>query len=143
MPCETYNYTVDSSTEAKSSFTPENNTTTVGIQAATVNNVFNLCEKDTTKVVGKVLYNAFRNTFQDKTSKFNLYNLDYCFYFNDAAESYLIFNLAYKSEAFSIKPDKTFVAKAVGTGGKYLGKDVTITIKTNKTNVRKILVEYK
>lgn len=142
MPREVYNYTVDSATEARTVFAPENNTTTVGVQAATVNNVFNLCKKDTTAVVGKVLYNAFKNTFQDETSKFNLYNLDYCFYFDDVEESYLIFNLAYKSSAFSINPNKTFVAKAVGTGGKYLGKDVTITIKTNKTNVRKILVDY-
>jgi len=89
--------------------------------------------------VGEILFNEFVTKFQDKIS---VYSTNVLLSFDDKSESYIIFLLSYKTSNRFIKKNKTFVGKAVGTGGKYLGKEVTVTVKTDETATRKVILEY-
>ena len=64
------------------------------------------------------------------------------FLFND--DSYVMnFQYITFSNGYPIyQPNKKYVNKAISTGGKYSGKDVTITVKTDDTPVRKVIIEY-
>ena len=89
--------------------------------------------------VGKIFLNEFVSQFQDKTS---LYSTNLLLSFEDTDESYILFLLSYKTPDKFIKKNKTLFSKSVGSGGKYVGKDVTITLKTDETATRKIILEY-
>jgi len=88
---------------------------------------------------GKIVLNEFVTKFQDKTS---VYSSNALLSFEDKSDSYIIFLLSYKTSDRFLKKNKTFVSKAVGTGGKYLGKEITVTVKTDETTTRKVILEY-
>ena len=116
-------------------------------RAAVTNNVFTLYDKSSRNDVGKVLYNAFKSVFFNKVNtKYTteiIFNVNYCLFFDDDLDSYITYNIAYKSKDGYKDKNKTFVAKATGTGGKYAGKDVTVTLKTAaNSRDRKVILEY-
>jgi hypothetical protein len=138
---EVYRYTANNDRYSEVLLPARNNNQVGSIRTAVTNNVHDLYNKSSAKKsVGKVLYNAFKNVFTDYPI---IFNVDYCLFFDDEAGSYISFNIVYKSKDGYIDKNKTFVAKAIGSGGIYAGKDVTVTLKTdNSTADREVIFEY-
>jgi hypothetical protein len=58
-------------------------------------------------------------------------------------DSYVM-TLKYVSSINAIpKPNTKAVSKSIATGGKYAGKEVTVTVKYDETLTRKLILEYK
>jgi hypothetical protein len=144
---EVYKYTANIDKYSEVSLAAKNNSAVNTDRSAVTNNVFTLYDKSSTKDVGKVLYNAFKNVFFNKVNtKYTteiIFNVNYCLFFDDDLDSYVTYNIVYKSKDGYKDKNETFVAKATGTGGKYAGKDVTVTLKTaGNSRGRKVILEY-
>jgi len=143
---EVYKYTANIDKYSEVSLAANNNSSVNTDRTAVTNNVFTLYDKSSTKDVGKVLYNAFKSVFFNKVNTNNtpeiIFNVNFCLFFDDDLASYITYNIVYNSKNGYIDKNKTFVAKATGTGGKYLGKDVTVILKTDNSRGRKVIFEY-
>ena len=89
------------------------------------------------KSVGKYIVNKNFNYFENNDQGF-VGNL--VFLFNDG--SYVMTLIWINSNNTIAPPNRKYVEKAVSTGGRYAGKDVTVTIKTDETLTRKVILEY-
>jgi hypothetical protein len=144
---EVYKYTANIDKYSEVLLTANNNSAVNTDRAAVTNNVFTFYDKSSTKDVGKVLYNAFKSVFNKKVNTKDtteiIFDVNYCLFFDDDLDSYVTYNMVYKSKDGYIDKNDTFVAKATGTGGKYAGKDVTVTLKTaGNSRGRKVILEY-
>jgi hypothetical protein len=145
---EVYKYTANIDKYSEVLLAANNNNAVNTDRTAVTNNVFTLYDKSSTKDVGKVLYNAFKSVFYKKvntkdTADIIIFDVNFCLFFDDDLDSYITYNIVYNSKDGYIDKNKTFVAKATGTGGKYAGKDVTVTLKTaGNSRGRKVILEY-
>lgn len=144
---EVFNYTANIDKYSEVLLAANNNNAVNTNRTAVTNNVFTLYDKSSTKDVGKVLYNAFKSVFFNKVNtKYRteiIFDVNFCLFFDDDLDSYITYNIVYNSKDGYIDKNKTFVAKATGTGGKYLGKDVTVTLKTaDNSRGRKVILKY-
>jgi hypothetical protein len=140
---EVFKYLANNDRYSEVSLAANNNNAVNTDRSAVTNIVFTLYDKSSKKDVGKVLYNAFNSVFSNKVNTQEIiFNVNYCLFFDDDLDSYVTFNIVYKSTDGYIDKRKTFIAKATGTGGKYAGKDVTVTIKSDETLTRKLILEY-
>jgi len=89
------------------------------------------------KSVGKYILNKNINYFENNDQGF-VGNL--VFLFDDG--SYVMILLYVSSNNTIAPPNRKYVEKAVSTGGKYAGKDVTVTVKTDNTLTRKVIITY-
>jgi hypothetical protein len=145
MPREVFKYLANNDRYSEVSLPANNNNAVNTDRAAVTNNVFTLYDKSSTNDVGKVLYNSFTSFFSNKVNTYTqeiIFNVNFCLFFDDDLASYITYNIVYKSKDGYIDKNKTFVAKATGTGGKYAGKDVTVTVKTDSNKGRKVILEY-
>jgi hypothetical protein len=144
---EVYKYTANIDKYSEVLLAANNNNAVNTDRTAVTNNVFTLYDKSSTKDVGKVLYNAFKSVFYKKvntkdTADIIIFDVNFCLFFDDDLDSYITYNIVYNSKDGYIDENKTFVAKATGTGGKYIGKDVTVFLKTDNSKGRKVILEY-
>jgi hypothetical protein len=89
------------------------------------------------KSVGKYILNKDINYFENNDQGF-VGNL--VFLFDDG--SYVMTLLYVSSNNTIAPPNSKYVNKAISTGGKYAGKDVTVTVKTDSNKGRKVILEY-
>jgi hypothetical protein len=61
---------------------------------------------------------------------------------NNVVLSYVLYPFVAETINSNIKENTTVHAKSIAVGGKYSGKEVTVTVKTDQTTVRKIILEY-
>lgn len=81
------------------------------------------------------------NTFKNK--EISTYNVSIIFDDSkNAVTSYVLFPCVVETEGTFIKKNTTIHAKSTAVGGKYAGKDVKVTIKSDGTDVRKVILEY-
>jgi hypothetical protein len=88
-------------------------------------------------IVGKYINNRNINYFENNDVGFLANNV---FLLNDG--SYVMTLTWFNSKSTSVLPNTKTVAKSISTSGKYAGKDVTVTIKTDETLTRKVILEY-
>jgi hypothetical protein len=88
-------------------------------------------------IFGKVVLNTCRNIFENNTGGY-VSNATYLS--NDG--SYVMTLKWVNSDTTTLSKNTKFVDKAISTGGKYAGKDVTVTLKTDETLTRKVIFEY-
>jgi hypothetical protein len=89
-------------------------------------------------IVGKAVFNHCGNVFENNNGGF-VSNAVY--FLNDGS---YVMTLKWVNSTTGILPSKTkTVAKAISTGGIYADKVVTVTIKTDETLTRKVILEYK
>ena len=88
---------------------------------------------DTKKTpVGKIIANRNENSFENNTNgKVN----NTVYLFNDGS---YVMTLQWINN--NREPNTKYVYKSISTGGKYAGKDVTVTLETTLT--RKVIFEY-
>jgi len=99
------------------------------------NNSYPLYDKKE-NIVGKLTTNT--NVNYDANNIGGVRNATYLF--NDG--SYVMTLNWFNGKTNIISPNAKYVNKAISTGGRYAGKDVTVTIKTDETPIRKIILEY-
>jgi hypothetical protein len=132
---EVYNYTNPIGDSARISLAPpSSNIGTTLTNTAEIQNNVNSLYDNKKNLVGKYIANRVVNTFEDKTTGY-VNNRVYAF--DDG--SYVMtleWSSGYK------KPNTKYVYKAVSTGGKYAGKDVTVILKTDSDKGRKVIFEY-
>ena len=87
--------------------------------------------------VGKMILNKTMNYFENKEEG---YVGNTVYLFNDG--SYVMVLKFSDSIGTDPKPNAKFVNKAISTGGKYAGKDVTVTLKVGSGKDRKVILEY-
>jgi hypothetical protein len=133
---EVYTYTV---TSVYTSIPLAASSTSIGTTltntAEIQNTVYTLY--DTKKnIVGKDIINKNINSFD----KNNGYVSNSTYLFNDGS---YVMTLKFVEHTSNIAPpNTTYTHKAVSTGGKYAGKDVTVTVKTDNTLTRKLIITY-
>jgi len=89
------------------------------------------------KSVGKFIVNKIFNFFENNDEG---YVGNYVFLFDDGS---YVMTLNWANTNNTILPANTkIVGKSISTGGKYAGKDVTVTIKTDNTLTRKVIITY-
>lgn len=136
---EVFLYTSNNDRYSEVVLPAKKNNQVANVRTAVTNNVHDLYIKSSTKSVGKVLYNAFKTVFSEYPI---IFNVNYCLFFDDDLSSYITFNIVYKSKDGYIDKNKTFITKAIGTGGKYAGKDVIVTFKTDNSTGRTVMFDY-
>lgn len=108
-----------------------------------INRTFDLLNKKGEKV-GLVITNLNQNTFAKNVLPYSSgFTSIAVWAFNDSEESYVMTIRYLASSNTLFKPKTKYVTKSIAAGGKYAGKDVTVTTKTDETNVRKVIFEYK
>jgi hypothetical protein len=107
--------------------------TTLTNTAVIENEVIPLYDNKKT-LVGKIIYNRNKNDFENSI---NGKVLNQVFLFDDGS---YVMNLEWLSNRR--KENTKYVNKAVSTGGKYAGKDVTVTLKSDGPDARKVIFEY-
>jgi hypothetical protein len=133
---EVYSY-INTGISSTISLAPSSNnigailTNTVELQ----NNVFTLNDKKGNSV-GKKIGNNNRSLFENNTGGFVSNTV---FLFNDGS---YVMTLLWINTTGLIPANTKYVSKAVSTGGRYAGKEVTVTLETNNTLTRKIIFEY-
>jgi len=93
---------------------------------------------DTKKnTVGKLILTKNVNNFENANVG---YVSNTVYLFDDS--SYVMVLKFVESNTGILPPNAKIVNKAISTGGKYAGKDVTVTVKTDGTLTRKLILEY-
>jgi hypothetical protein len=101
------------------------------------NSVSSLYDKKE-KIVGKLVVNTCRNVFENNTGG---YVANVVYLFDDGS---YVMTLKWVNSNTTIAPSNTkTVNKSISTGGRYAGKDVTVTVKSDETLTRKVIFEYK
>jgi hypothetical protein len=109
--------------------------TTLTNTAEILNKVYPLY--DTKKnAVGKFIVNENNSIFENNTAG---YVSNAVYLFDDG--SYVMV-LKWVNNNSMLPPNSKYVNKAISTGGKYAGKDVTVTVKTDSNKGRKVILEY-
>lgn len=115
---------------------PSSSIGTTLTNTAETRNVINILYDSKKNNVGKVIINKNNNTFEKNTGGF-VSNATYLF--DDG--SYVML-LKWVNNSAALPSNQKYVNKAVSTGGKYAGKDVTVILKTDNTLTRKLILEY-
>lgn len=87
--------------------------------------------------VGKIIINKTLNFFENNMTG-EISNAVYLF--DDG--SYVMVLKFINTNNTLLPQNTTFVNKAISTGGKYAGKDVTVTLKVGSGKDRKVILEY-
>ena len=112
--------------------------TTLTNTAEIQNKVNPLYDKKGTTIVGKNIVNKNLNYFGNNNGGFVNNGV---FLFNDG--SYVMILRWVTTRTNDLQPNTIYVDKAISTGGKYAGKDVTVTLKTdNNVKSVKVIFEY-
>ena len=92
---------------------------------------------DTKKnAVGKGIFNKNNNTFENNTGGFVSNSV---YLFDDGS---YIMTLKWVNNNGYLPASTKYVNKSISTGGKYAGKEVTVTVKTDGTDTRKVIFDY-
>jgi len=144
MPREIFTYTANTATTSFISLPAEYNDQPLSNKIKINNNAYILYD-DKNISVGKIILATNSNYFKiDENNTSTISNTNYLIAFEDKEESYVIFNMSFRSiPQTQGYINKNLRAKAVGTGGKYLGKNVTVDIKIDEnTKIRKVILKY-
>ena len=140
---EVYNYVITSSTTSIYDNTiplaaPSSSIGTTLTNTAEIRNNSLLALYDTKKnTVGKLIINKNKNIFENNNEGYVSNNV---YLFDDG--SYVMTLKWVDSVNSASRPNTKYVNKSISTGGKYAGKDVTVTLKTDETLTRKVIFEY-
>jgi len=85
--------------------------------------------------VGKAIINKNSNIFETNNTG---YVSNAVYLFDDGS---YVMTLKWVNDTYLL-PNTKYVNKSISTGGKYTGKEVTVTIKTDSSKVRKVILEY-
>jgi hypothetical protein len=88
-------------------------------------------------IVGKVISNRNVNVFENNTGG---YVSNIVFLFDDG--SYVMTLKWINSDTANLPSNTKSVVKSISTGGKYADKVVTVTIKSDETLTRKVILKY-
>jgi hypothetical protein len=133
---EVYNYTNPIGGQASIPLAPPSSSigTTLTNTAVIENEVYTLYDTKKTPV-GKFISNRNENNFENNTNG-KVENQVYLL--NDGS---YVMTLQWINNTF--KPNTKYVSKSISTGGKYAGKDVTVTLKYTVDRDVKVIFEYK
>jgi hypothetical protein len=108
-----------------------------------INGTYELLNKKGEKV-GILIANLNQNTFAKNVLPYSSgFTSIAVWAFNDSEESYVMTIRYVATSNTLLKPKTKYVSKSIAAGGKYAGKEVIVTNKTDETNVRKVIFEYK
>ena len=139
MPRDVYTYTSDSAPfDSKILLAPvtANIGTTLTNIAEIENRVLTLYDKKG-KAVGKKILNKAQNYFGDNTEG----GLGSSVYLIDDGSYVVTLQYAFTQNGEPLTNSKTSV-KAIASGGKYAGKDASVTVKYDGDKGRKVIIEY-
>jgi hypothetical protein len=89
-------------------------------------------------IVGKVIVNENVNNFENNNQGF----LSNVVYLLDNGSYVMVLKWINNSVDGEPPSNTKYTEKAVSTGGKYAGKDVTVILKVGSDNNRKVILEY-
>ena len=139
MPREvyTYNTTIGGILENKIPLAaPSSSIGTTLTNTASTTNALQTLYDNKKNAVGKAIFNKNNNTFENNIGG---YVSNVVYLFDDGS---YVMTLKWVNNN-SILPNTKYVSKSISTGGKYAGKDVTVTLKSDSNRGRELILEYK